>query len=78
MTPYQLSVYADVYKDRKKQEEEEKVTIAYLGAYWQRVKKMPSLQEVLGKSKPKKEMSSQDMLKRVKQLNALFGGNEVN
>lgn len=48
--------------------------MTYLGAYWQRVKKMPNIKEILGKKEPKKKMTDEEMLKQVKQLNEIFGG----
>lgn len=74
MTPYELSLYLSEYSEKQRLEQEEKITLAYLTAYWQRVQKMPSLKEVLGKTKPKEAMTPEQMLKQIKLLNAVFGG----
>lgn len=74
MTPHQLNLIIQVYDDKKKAEDEEKLTLTYLGAYWQRVKKMPSLKQLLGKEQPKETMTPEDILNKIKQLNTAFGG----
>lgn len=74
MTPYQLNLHIHEYNKRKAAEEEEKLTIAYLGAYWNRVKRMPSLKEILGKNPENKQMTPEEMLAEVKKLNASMGG----
>lgn len=74
MTPYELNLYLSEYTEKQKIEQEEKITLAYLTAYWQRVQKMPSLKEILGKVKPKEPMTPEQMLKQVQVLNAMFGG----
>lgn len=66
-----------MYNENKKIEQEEKIVLTYLGAYWQRVNKLPSINEVLGKNKPKKEMTPEEMLEKIKQLNAAFGGEVI-
>jgi hypothetical protein len=73
MTPHELSIYADIYAEKAEQEREDKITLVWLGAYFQRVEKLPSLKEVLGKND--EEMTDEEMLEQVKKLNALFGGN---
>lgn len=76
MTPYELNVCIQVYNEQTKQEQEEKITLTYLGAYWQRVKKMPTLKKILGQEK--KQMTAKEMLEKVKQLNAALGGEMKN
>jgi hypothetical protein len=73
MTPYELSVHADIYAEKAEQEREDKITLVWLGARLQRTEPFPSLNELLGKSD--EEMSDEEMLEQVKKLNALFGGN---
>lgn len=77
MTPYQLSLEVEIYNEKKKAEQEEKLILTYLGAYWNRVKKMPTLKRILGKEEVKKQMTDEQMLERVKQLNKIFGGEEM-
>lgn len=74
MTPYQLSLYVQDYNERKAVESEEKLVLTYLGAYWQRVKRMPSLKQVLGKMQPKKPMTAEEMLEQIKKINTALGG----
>ncbi len=75
MTPYQLNLCVSEYNNRMAKEEEEKLILAYLGAYWNRVKRMPSLKSVLGKNPVEKKMSPEEMLNEIKKLNASMGGN---
>ncbi|MFS1519678.1 hypothetical protein V1503_24950 [Bacillus sp. SCS-151] len=64
-----------VYNEKRKLEEEEKITFAYLSAHWQRVKKLPSFKQVLGKQQQQpQKMTPEQMLAKVKQLNAALGG----
>lgn len=74
VTPGELSIYVDVYNQKLKNEQEEKMVIAYLGAYWHRVKKMPSLKELLNKEEKKKKQTVSDMLAEIKRLNTAMGG----
>lgn len=66
--------------ERKENEAEEKLTLAYLNAMWTIQflggKKPPKLEDYLKKSK-KKEMTDEDMLNQVKLLNNLFGGETI-
>lgn len=63
-----------IYNKKKLQEHEEKLVVAYLTAYWNRIKKMPSLKEILNKSSGKKKQSSEQMLEEIKRLNEAMGG----
>jgi hypothetical protein len=74
MTPYQLNLMAQNYNECKKEQENEKITLAYLTAKLQRIEKMPSLNKLLGKEEPKKVMTQEEMLDQVKILNEAFGG----
>jgi hypothetical protein len=76
MTPYELNLHILDFYEKQKQEREDKLTLTYLGAYWQRVEKLSiqHLKKVLDRDKPKKEMTNQEMLNEVKKLNAAFGG----
>ena len=76
LTPGELSAMIKANNVRLKHEQEERITIAYLGAYWQRVKKMPKLSEVLSgkKEEKKKKQSPAQMLNEIKKLNAALGG----
>jgi hypothetical protein len=76
MTPYELSVFARVFNEKQKHEQEEKLTLVWLGENLHRAKKLPTLDKLLGKgSTPvKKHMTDDEMLEMVKKLNAQFGG----
>lgn len=73
MTPYELGLHVEVFMNKQTDEFDEKLTIAWMTAYLHRVDKMPSLQELLNK-KEKKEMTEDEMIQVVKQLNTAFGG----
>lgn len=60
------------YNEIRQQQREDALTTAYMAAYWQRVKKMPSLKKLLEDTKPKKltPQTPEQMFKAVKQLQA--------
>lgn len=63
------------YTKKLKQQQEDQITVAYLTAYWQRVKQMPSIDSVIGKEKKKtKKLTDHEMLNEVIRLNQEFGG----
>lgn len=74
MTPNELNLSVGAFIDRLHMEEEKNIVSAYLGAYWQRVKRMPNLKEVLSDIRPKKEQTAEDMLAQIKAINAAMGG----
>lgn len=76
MTPYELNVYAEIYGEKKKQEEQNMVMQAYLISRWVWAKDVPieKILNELGANKDKKEMTDEEMLNQVKILNNLFGG----
>lgn len=74
MTPFELNIVITARADRLKQEQEDRIVAAYLSAYWQRVRKLPSLKSILEENKPKKPQTAQDMLEEIKRLNAAMGG----
>jgi hypothetical protein len=75
MTPYELNLYIYDFNEKWKREDEEKLTLVWLGEYWHRIKKLPPLKEVIGsKTQQKKQMTQEEMLNEVKKLNAAFGG----
>lgn len=75
MTPHELSLYVNAFTRKKETEGDNWVINAYLAAYWQRAKKMPSIKEVLKKpAKKSKQQTPEEMLEAVKKLNAAFGG----
>lgn len=75
MTPNELNMFVDEFMDKVKRESEEKITTAYMTAYWHRVETLEPLNKILGKEeKPKTDMTNEEMLLKVEQLNKLFGG----
>ena len=74
MTPRELCVYVDAYTERVKNEQDNMMIYAYMGAYLGRVKKMPQLKEFIDRkeSKPK---TAEDILEEIRRMNASFGGN---
>lgn len=76
MTPYELNCFIEVYVEKMQSEKEEKLTLVWLGEYYHRLKKLPSIQKELDsiRIKGQKEMTEEEMLQQVKMLNAMFGG----
>jgi len=81
MTPRELNITAKAYQKRKIEEFKEEITIAYLNAYWtiawlgKRHQQPRPLKEILNSiGKERKVMTDEEMLERVKMLNALLGG----
>lgn len=76
LTPYEFSLVANAYAKRREEEAEEKLTLAYINAAWTIQflgKNKPKLDNVLKKNN-KKEMTDEEMLKQIKLLNNLLGG----
>lgn len=74
MTPYELNLYILDFNEKRKQENDDKLTLVWLGEYWHRIKTLPPLKEVLGYKEKPKQMTNEDMLNEVKKLNVAFGG----
>lgn len=68
-TPFEIGLLIESYNERMKYESDERITQAYLTAYWNRVQEMPSLKEVLGIKEDEDEL-----LNYIKALNAKLGG----
>jgi hypothetical protein len=77
MTPYELRLYSEIFVENKQLEQEEKLTLAWMGEYFHRIDKLPPLKEVLNKQEKTKQMTDEEMLETVKQLNAALGGTVV-
>jgi hypothetical protein len=75
MTPYELSIHIEAFAKKREMEQEERMTLVWMGEYLHRVEKLPPLKEILGKKDD--EMTDDEMLDTVKQLNSLFGGTVV-
>lgn len=72
ITPFELNCYFRGHAKRVKEESKEKITIAYMIAALSRAKKMPKLEKLI--EMPKKKMTNEEMLNKVKILNGAFGG----
>lgn len=82
LTPFELGLMVKSYSVKMEAENQEKITLAYVNAYWNAQwmsgkSKPPTLEKLLNSNKPtktKKPMTAEQMLERVKQLNAVFDG----
>lgn len=75
MTPYELMLHVEAFLEKKQAAVEEKITLVWLGEFYHRTKKLPSLKKVIKDIQPTKgPMTSDEMLAMVKQLNSQFGG----
>lgn len=79
MTPYELSLAAEVFLELKQNELEEKVTYTWLNEYYHRQKYLPSLKSEIKRltKKETKEMTDEEMLETVKRLNTMMGGSVI-
>ena len=76
LTPFELGMVAKGYTKRQEQRQKESMYQAFLISRWVWAKKV-DIKKYLGENKPKRRMTDQEMLERVKALNALFGGEIV-
>ncbi len=76
MTPSELNLSAEIYAEKKKQEEQNMIIQAYLISRWVWAKEVPieKILNELGTNKEKKEMTDEEMFNQVKILNTMFGG----
>jgi len=74
MTPHELNLHIQVYNETTREKGEEELIIAYLTAYWNRVKRMPNLRNILSTIRPREEMSDEQLLAQIKAMNAAMGG----
>jgi hypothetical protein len=70
MTPYELTLYADIFEEKR----EEKLTLLWRAEWLHRTEEPPTLNEFIGKEEETKEMSDEEMLANVMQINAAMGG----
>ncbi|WP_051236794.1 hypothetical protein [Paenibacillus pinihumi] len=73
MTPHELNLHLEIYYENKRLADDQSITLAYLTAYWHRVKKMPELKTLLSTGQ-RKEMTDEEMLQIVKDLTLAAGG----
>lgn len=68
------------YSKKKDEEEKERITLAYLNSMWtiqwlgKKSNHPKPLKEILNGPEPKKPMTDEQMLEKVKMLNNMFGG----
>jgi hypothetical protein len=77
MTPHELNMMIEEWSEREKKTDRRHVEAAYLSAYYNRVKKMPSYDKVFNntsKEEKQKQQTAADMLAEVKRLNKALGG----
>ena len=74
MTPFELSICAEVFSESIKNDQETELFLAYINAYWQRVETLKSFEDMIGKEKKQKKMNEDEMLAKVMELNSMFGG----
>jgi hypothetical protein len=75
LTISELNVMVRAANKRQEQDHENQITIAYMNAYWHRVKQMPTLKEVIGDKQPVvKEQKAEQMLNEIIKLNQIWGG----
>lgn len=79
LTPFEFNLMVKSHSIKTKAENNEKITLAYVNALWMAQwmagkSKPPTLAKILDQDRPKEVMTDQQMLERVKQLNAVFGG----
>ncbi len=72
MTPYELNLVVESYKEKQRKIEENMIIQAYLISRWVWSDKVDINKYI--SNKPKKTMSDEEILARVKMLNNLFGG----
>ena len=80
MTPYELSLCAEVHFERQQAEMQDKLSLVWLGEYYHRSKRLPNLQNELKKITGEAEkpiMTDSEMLQQAKRLNAQFGGAQI-
>ena len=76
ITPFELDIRAKGYAKRQEQQQKLSIYQAYLISRWVWAKRV-DIKKYLGEQKPKRRMTDEEMLERVKQLNALLGGEIV-
>jgi hypothetical protein len=76
MTPDELNLSAEIYAEKKKQDEQNLIIQAYLISRWVWAKEVPieRILEDMGNKQENKIMTDEAMLKQVMILNNIFGG----
>lgn len=79
LTPFEFNLMVRAYASKLEDERKEKITLTYMNAQWTAQwmggkQKPPSLQKLLNTNEKKKAMTDEQMLNKVRQLNAALGG----
>lgn len=80
LTPFELALMFKAYTRKKEEDTKEKITMAYMSALWtaqwfgKKQNHPKPLKEILKGTELKKPMTDEEMLERVKVLNAILGG----
>jgi hypothetical protein len=84
LTPHETKLIVDVYIASEKARQREAVTLVWMGAQFQRARRLPKLETILkGKTedatpkKPVKPMTDKQLLTRIKAMNKALGGKVV-
>lgn len=74
MTPFELSVCAELFSEKQKNDQESDLFLAYVNAYWQRVETLKPFDELMGRESAPKIMTAEEMLRNVMGLHQEHGG----
>lgn len=74
MTPAELTFSASAFNEKMKNDQESEMFYSYINAYWQRVEKLKSFDEMIGKEKEVKIMSADEMMSKLMGLHNDLGG----
>jgi hypothetical protein len=77
LTPLEFELMVNAYTEKISQEQEDNLVMTWLGAYWQRVEKLPSLKKVLGKDQVKKQPTAEEMFEEIKRMHSSMGGKTI-
>lgn len=78
MTPHELNIHIEEYIAAQEAKQKNEVSLAWLNAYYQRVKRMPDIKKVTNlKPAAKKQQTDEQMLERIIAMNKTMGGKEI-
>ena len=75
MTPRELNAHVAMYSEQMETEGEEKLRLAHITAYWQRIDVLKSFEEMtVQKQQQSNNMSDMEMLANAHKLTAMMNG----
>lgn len=86
MTPHEVKLVIDVFNEADKARQREAVTLVWMGAQFQRARRLPKLDKILKGDTPddaaaapkkKRPMTDKQLLTRIKAMNKALGGTVV-